>query len=174
MQLMIAALGFAVALHAGTVRGVVVEHASGRALARSLVRLDPLPGSAPGVKPVAIRAGRVGQFLFPSVAAGSYLLTAVRDGYFPAGFGQRLPAGRGRPIEVTGDSSLFAELRLRHKGVITGRVLDENGVVVAKHFRKAPPEASVGLLRSARELRFGDTALTLYRWVEPDESQEDG
>lgn len=36
--------------------------------------------------------------------------------------------GRGTPIQVTTDSDLFAELRLRHKGAVTGRVLDENGV----------------------------------------------
>ena len=53
-------------------------------------------------------------------------------------------------------------------------ILAADGIVVAKHFRKAPPVSKVGLLRSAREVRFGDTALTLYRWAEPDERQEDG
>ena len=53
-------------------------------------------------------------------------------------------------------------------------ILAPDGVVVAKHFRKTPPSEQVGLLRSARELRFGDTALTLYRWAGGDEGQEDG
>jgi protocatechuate 3,4-dioxygenase beta subunit len=34
-------------------------------------------------------------------------------------------------VPVTAESTLFAELRLRHKGAITGRVLDENGVATA-------------------------------------------
>jgi 16S rRNA (guanine966-N2)-methyltransferase len=55
-----------------------------------------------------------------------------------------------------------------------GQILADGGVVVAKHFRKTPPDERAGLLRSARELRFGDTALTLYRWSEAHEGQEDG
>ena len=35
--------------------------------------------------------------------------------------------------------------------------------VVAKHFWKSPPPATVGLLASARTRRFGETALTFYR-----------
>ena len=48
-----------------------------------------------------------------------------------------------------------------------GRVLAEDGVAVAKHFQKEPPEARIGLLRSRREERFGDTQLTFYRWSSP-------
>jgi 16S rRNA (guanine966-N2)-methyltransferase len=38
--------------------------------------------------------------------------------------------------------------------------------VVAKHFWRTPPPATVGLLASERERRFGDTALTFYRPTE--------
>jgi hypothetical protein len=119
-------------LAGGTIQGVVLEQASGRPLTRSIVRLDPVP-TAGGARPPALttRAGRSGQFVFPAVAPGSYLLVALRDGYFPAAYGQRVPIGRGTPIQVTADSDLFAELRLRHKGALTGRVLDENGVARA-------------------------------------------
>ena len=37
------------------------------------------------------------------------------------------------------------------------------GWVVAKHFWRTPPPASVGLLASVRTRRFGETALTFYR-----------
>jgi hypothetical protein len=37
---------------------------------------------------------------------------------------------------------------------------------VAKHFWRTPPPATVGLLASERERRFGDTALTFYRRAE--------
>jgi hypothetical protein len=116
------------AVRAGTIQGVVLEQSSGRPLARTVVRLDPVPQS--GVKPAALttRAGRSGHFMFPVIAPGVYLLVAVRDGYFPVAYGQRLPIGRGTAIEVTAESTLFAEFRMRHKGAITGRVLDENGV----------------------------------------------
>ena len=53
-------------------------------------------------------------------------------------------------------------------------ILAADGVVVAKHFRKAPPAANVGLLRSIREERFGETMLTFYRWSAADEGEEVG
>jgi hypothetical protein len=122
-------LALAGCVQAGTIQGVVLEHASGRPLARTVVRLDPVPQPR-GDKghPLTLRVGLSGNFVFPIVTPGLYLLTATHDGYFPGAFGQRLPLGRGAPIEVTADSTLFAEMRLRHKGAVTGRVLDENGV----------------------------------------------
>jgi hypothetical protein len=123
----------AVRLQAGTIQGVVLEQVSGRPLMRTLVRLDRVPeGTGAREQPLVTRAGRAGQFVFPSVTSGMYILNAVRDGYFPVAYGQRLPIARGTPIQVTANSDLFAELRMRRKGAITGRVLDENGVATAR------------------------------------------
>jgi len=116
----------AAAMHAGVVRGVVVEHASGLPLARSVVRLTPIP-NAPG-RPFTMRASTSGAFTFSGVPDGLYLLIATREGFFPAAYGQRRPEGQGTPVEVTQDSDLFTDLRMYRKGAITGRVLDENGV----------------------------------------------
>lgn len=46
-----------------------------------------------------------------------------------------------------------------------GVLLAEDGILVAKHFWKEPPEAGP-LLRSFREERFGETALSFYRWAD--------
>ena len=129
MYRLLIAVAAAFSAHAGTIQGVVLEQASGRPLARTVVRLEPVPklGTTTG-PPLAMRAGRTGQFLFQSVAPGFYLLSGSRTGYFPAAYGQRLPIGRGTSIEVTTDSNFFTELRLRRKGALTGRILDENGV----------------------------------------------
>ncbi len=54
-----------------------------------------------------------------------------------------------------------------------GAILEADGVVVAKHFWKASPPARIGLLRSARERRFGETGLTFLRWAEATEGEED-
>jgi 16S rRNA (guanine966-N2)-methyltransferase len=54
-----------------------------------------------------------------------------------------------------------------------GVLLAADGVVAAKHFWKTPPPAEIGLLRSARERRFGETTLTFLRWIDQ-ESEEDG
>jgi 16S rRNA G966 N2-methylase RsmD len=45
-----------------------------------------------------------------------------------------------------------------------GAVLATDGTLVAKHFWKAPPSSEIGLLRSVRERRFGETTLTFMRW----------
>jgi 16S rRNA (guanine966-N2)-methyltransferase len=42
-------------------------------------------------------------------------------------------------------------------------LLAADAIVVAKHFWRAAPAARIGLLRSTRERRFGETTLTFYR-----------
>jgi len=51
-----------------------------------------------------------------------------------------------------------------------GGILEADGVAAAKHFWKTPPPARIGLLRSSRERRFGETTLTFMRWGD----EEDG
>ena len=75
----------------------------------------------------------------------------------PAAYGQRRAVGHGTPIQVSADSSLFAELRLRQKGAITGRVLDENGV--------AAPRVSVLAYRARLPLRSAGSAISDDRGV---------
>jgi 16S rRNA (guanine(966)-N(2))-methyltransferase RsmD len=55
-----------------------------------------------------------------------------------------------------------------------GATLAEDGVAIAKHFLKTAPGARIGLLRSNREERFGDTMLTFYRWAEQRDDGEEG
>ncbi|HEV2006942.1 MAG TPA: 16S rRNA (guanine(966)-N(2))-methyltransferase RsmD [Candidatus Limnocylindrales bacterium] len=43
-------------------------------------------------------------------------------------------------------------------------ILAAGGVVVSKHFWRNGPAASIGLLASVRERRFGETGLTFHRW----------
>jgi 16S rRNA (guanine(966)-N(2))-methyltransferase RsmD len=43
-------------------------------------------------------------------------------------------------------------------------ILIAGGVVVSKHFWRTGPPASIGLLASVRERRFGETGLTFHRW----------
>ncbi|HXG40561.1 MAG TPA: 16S rRNA (guanine(966)-N(2))-methyltransferase RsmD [Candidatus Limnocylindrales bacterium] len=46
------------------------------------------------------------------------------------------------------------------------RLVRPGGRVVAKHFWRDAPPAAIGLLRSERERRFGETALTFYRRID--------
>jgi 16S rRNA (guanine(966)-N(2))-methyltransferase RsmD len=52
---------------------------------------------------------------------------------------------------------------LKRLGAADVTLLTPEGWVVAKHFWRTPPPASVGLLASVRTRRFGETALTFYR-----------
>lgn len=45
-----------------------------------------------------------------------------------------------------------------------GGLVARDGVVVAKHPARTGPPARIGLLASARERRFGESAVTFYRW----------
>jgi 16S rRNA (guanine966-N2)-methyltransferase len=63
-------------------------------------------------------------------------------------------------------TSLLGSLaRPAREGLLTAQP-----IIVAKHFWKAAPPASIGLLRSSRERRFGETTLTFYGRV----AREDG
>ncbi len=117
---------------AGVISGVTLDWASGRPLSRTIVHLQPVPGSGSNLKPLQTRTGRAGQFNFPSVPDGLYLLETQREGFLPAAHGQRRPTGFGTTIEVNRDSSLFSELRLHRLGAITGTVLDENGIGIPR------------------------------------------
>lgn len=119
-------------LLAGTARaafleGVVVEHRSNRALARTEVTLQGLGEGALSTKALTDSAG---QFFFPQLPAGSYLVSASRDGYSRGYFGQRSPNEPGRLIELGADAAFVAEIQLYKLGVITGQVTDENGIGV--------------------------------------------
>ena len=126
MRLLIFFLPFLIPVQAGVIQGLVAENSSGLPMSRALVRLEPLPGNP--AKPLELRSGRSGQFTFPSVAEGLYVLSAKREGFVQATYGQRRAEGFGIPITVTQSSALFAEIRMRRVGSITGKVLDENGI----------------------------------------------
>jgi len=55
-------------------------------------------------------------------------------------------------------------------GGSAGALLAPEATIVAKHFWRTAPPARIGLLRSVRERRFGETSLTFYRRV----ATEDG
>ena len=55
-------------------------------------------------------------------------------------------------------------------GESAGALLAPAATIVAKHFWRTAPPVQIGLLRSVRERRFGETTLTFYRRV----ATEDG
>ena len=142
------------AAHAAVIRGVILDRATGRPLARSLVNLRPVEGS--GGSPQAVRAGRTGQFTF-QVSAGMYLLRASRAGFAPFQYGQRDWKSAGKPVAVEQEGALYLDIRLRRYGAISGTVLDENEIGI--------PDQKVIAYPATQPLRIASTATTDDRGI---------
>ncbi len=119
------------ALRAAVIRGVVVEHQTGRPLARTLVTVQPVAGTA-GV-PVSVRTNVYGAFEFPPLAAGAYLVTASRRSFAPLQYGQKRWKAAGVPVVLEAAGSAVLSLRLQRFGSIAGAVVDENEVGLPEH-----------------------------------------
>ncbi len=111
-------------------RAVVLDHRSGRPLARTRVNLEPAGGNVSAVATSAY-SDSSGQCVFSPLAAGAYLLTARRPGYAVEKYGQRRFNGPGTAVVLQEDTQFLAEIRMRKLGVITGEVRDENQVGIA-------------------------------------------
>ena len=73
-----------------------------------------------------------GRFRIAELAAGAYTITASRTGFVDAVFGQRRPLQPGTPVQLADGQVANVDLRLVRGGVITGRVLDEDGEPLAR------------------------------------------
>lgn len=129
------------ALQGALIRGAVVENQSGKPLARTLISVQPVPGS-PGPT-ITARTNTYGTFEFANLPAGSYLLHAARRGFMPVQYGQKNWRAAGTPIVLDADQSTFLYVRMPRFASITGIVVDENDVGLPEHevaaFRNARP-----------------------------------
>jgi len=123
-------LAAAVSAEAAAIRGVVVDHFTGRPLARTLVTLEMI--QANGVVKVAVRTASSGQFVFSPLNAGAYLLSAARKNYATLKYGQKFWHSPGIPIVLSDESAPYIDLRLHRLVAITGNVWDENEVGIAE------------------------------------------
>jgi hypothetical protein len=128
-------------MHAAVIRGVVVEHSTGKPLARSQLVVAPLPGT-PG-QPRALRSNTYGNFEVDGLPAGGYLISAARRGFPPVQYGQKNWRAAGTPVLLAEDQSIFLNVRMPRYGAITGMVVDENDVGIPDHevvaYRYAKP-----------------------------------
>ncbi len=139
-------LGLAVtapAALAAVLEGTVLDNSTSRPLARCEVGLATLQnGYEVPLKPTLTDSG--GRFRFDALQAGTYFLTARRNGYQPARYGQKRWDGAGSSIVLAADGQFFAEFRLQRSGAVSGTVLDENriglpGNTVTAYEAGAPP-----------------------------------
>ena len=69
-----------------------------------------------------------GVYSITGLVAGTYTITASKNGFVDAVYGQRHPTQPGTALQLSDNQQLTnVDLRLTRGGVITGRVLDEDG-----------------------------------------------
>ena len=111
--------------------GTVTNAVSGEPLRRTLVYLRRLDAS-PSVTNVQVSktsyTDATGRFAFEGITPGKYRLSAERSGFITANYGQRTATGSGTLMTIdAGQKVTNGSMRLTPHGVITGRVLDEEG-----------------------------------------------
>ncbi|MCA1649035.1 MAG: carboxypeptidase regulatory-like domain-containing protein, partial [Acidobacteria bacterium] len=74
-----------------------------------------------------------GRFQVSGLAPGAYTISATKAGYVDVMFGQRRAMRNGTPVQIADGQQLSnINLQLPLAGVITGRVLDEDGEPLAR------------------------------------------
>jgi len=108
--------------------GRVLTADTGRPVKRARVLVN-----AGGRQSRAMTTDDQGHFRITELLAGTYTITASRTGFVDAVFGQRRPLQPGTPVNLAdGQEVANIDLRLVRGGVITGRIVDEDGEPLAR------------------------------------------
>jgi len=111
----------------GVIAGTVVAADTGRAVKRA--RVVVLGGG----RPHASSTDDQGRYKVTGLPAATYTITATKSGFVAGAFGQRRSARTGTPVELAdGQQAVNIDLKLARGGVVTGRVLDEEGEPLAR------------------------------------------
>jgi hypothetical protein len=124
-------LALASNLNAAILRGTVVEAQTGKVLARTLVAVHPVAGSAGSTQ--SVRTNTYGVFLFPPMPAGAYLVSVVRKGFVPVQYGQKQWNAAGAPVILQESEETVLRIAMPRFGAITGRISDEADVGLVEH-----------------------------------------
>ena len=115
-----------------TISGRVLTADTGRPVKRARVAVTGASAAGGRAGSTAITDDQ-GRFVIAELAAGNYSVSASRSGFVDAVYGQRRPLQPGTPIQLTeGQAAANIDLRLTRGGVITGRVMDEDGEALAR------------------------------------------
>jgi Carboxypeptidase regulatory-like domain len=108
-----------------SIEGSVVRSGSTDGISRAKVTLTPSQSSAAGQ---AMIVDGDGKFAFRNLPAGQYRLSAAKDGYVSAEYGQRGPNGSGTPITLTAQQhATDIRIGMTSTGAIGGRIVNRYG-----------------------------------------------
>jgi len=114
-----------------SISGQVVNSATGEPVRKAVVMLRSTDGRVNSTgMPVDFSTitDAAGRFAMKDLDAGAYQLSTEHAGFIPINYGARVPGRAGRGIRLArGQSMQDIVLRMMPQGVISGRVLDEDG-----------------------------------------------
>jgi hypothetical protein len=114
-----------------TISGRVLAADTGRPVKRARVSVTAAAGGGRGGG--LATSDDQGRYVVTDLAAGTYSVRASKSGFVDALFGQRRPLQPGTPVQVAdGQAAANVDLRLTRGGVITGRIVDEDGEPLAR------------------------------------------
>jgi len=96
-----------------------------------------------------------GGFVFTSLPANRYALSAARAGYVPMAYGSKRPGGAGTPVLLADNQRATVVMSLPRGSVITGTVRDDAGRPV--------PDVTVSVLGYAVSTQTGERTLQSVR-----------
>ena len=135
-----------------TIQGSVDVIGSNERLAKVAVELRD--ASAPTAPPYVTTTEQDGSFVLHHIPVGQYSLTARRNGFLPAEYGQRRRGGPGEILAVgPAQTPLLIQISLTPAAVISGRIYDKNGRPAANVFVSAREVSYQGGSRSLRSVR---------------------
>jgi hypothetical protein len=110
------------------IAGSVVDATTGQPLKKAWVTLLPVGGPRLRVQTITVSTDAGGRFAFRGVRPGQYVLEAGRTGYVRQRYGEQPEKTWPERLTVAADTHLTdIVFRLIPAGVISGRVLDEDG-----------------------------------------------
>jgi len=111
----------------GVIAGKVVAADTGRPLKRARVVISG------GGRPHVASTDEQGRYRVVGLPAASYTVTAAKSGFVDGAFGQRRSLRTGAAVELAdGQQATNVDVKLARGGVVTGRILDEEGEPLAR------------------------------------------
>ena len=111
------------------IAGRVIAADTGRPIKRARVTVS----GGNGRQARSTSTDEQGHFQIGDLAGGTYTIAATRSGFVNAVYGQKRPLQPGTPVDLADGQQLTnIDLRLIRGGVITGRIVDEDGDPLAR------------------------------------------
>src|SRR5579862_2865021 len=115
----------------GAIAGQVIDAGSGTPVPNATVTLFP-PAPAPGAQAGPVLPQRAlsngdGNFLFRSLAKGTFAISVSAPGYIGASYGQARPNGPSRQIEIEAGAVERVSVKIWKYATIAGTVVDDTG-----------------------------------------------